>query len=85
MMALSYGKPALVSDLAPLKEVVSDMETAFLFKNGNSISLTQKLNFILLNPQKLEEVRVKGEQLVNEKYDWDEIGRQTKYAYQSLD
>ncbi len=84
MMTLSYGKPALVSDLPPLKEVVTDMQTAFLFESENPISLAEKLNLILLDPGKLEQVRINGEKLINTKYDWNEIGRQTKLAYQSL-
>ncbi|HIG32126.1 MAG TPA: glycosyltransferase family 1 protein [Flavobacteriales bacterium] len=84
MMTLSYGKPTLVSDLPPLKEVVTDMQTAFLFESENPISLAEKLNLILLDPGKLEQVRINGEKLINTKYDWNEIGRQTKLAYQSL-
>jgi len=84
VMALSYGKPVLVSDLPPLKEAVTDMQTAFLFESENSISLAEKLNLILLDPEKLEQVRINGEELINTKYDWNEIGRQTKLAYQSL-
>ena len=84
VMTLSYGKPALVSDLPPLKEVVTDMQTAFLFESENSISLAEKLNLILLDPEKLEQVRINGKELINTKYDWNEIGRQTKQAYQSL-
>ena len=84
VMTLSYGKPALVSDLPPLKEVVTDMQTAFLIESENSISLAEKLNLILLDPEKLEQVRINGEELINTKYDWNEIGRQTKQAYQSL-
>ena len=83
-MTLSYGKPALVSDLPPLKEIVTDMQTAFLFESENSISLAEKLNLILLDSEKLEQVRINGEELINTKYDWNEIGRQTKQAYQSL-
>ena len=33
VMSLSYGKPILLSDLPSLKEVVVDMETAFMFKS----------------------------------------------------
>ena len=83
-MTLSYGKPALVSDLPPLKEVVTDMETAFLFKTENHVLLAEKLNLILSDTEKLEQVRQKGEELINTKYDWNEIGKQTKQAYQSL-
>ena len=84
VMTLSYGKPALLSDLPPLKEVVADMETAFMFETENPVSLAEKLNFILSNPEKLEQVRENGVKLINTKYDWNEIGRQTKLAYQSL-
>jgi D-inositol-3-phosphate glycosyltransferase len=84
VMTLSYGKPALVSDLPPLKEVVTDMQTAFLFESENSTLLAEKLNSILLNPEKLEQVRINGEELINTKYDWNQIGRQTKQAYQLL-
>jgi glycosyltransferase involved in cell wall biosynthesis len=60
------------------------MQTAFVFESENVISLAEKLNSILLNPEKLEQVRINGEGLINTKYDWNEIGRQTKQAYQSL-
>ena len=84
MMALSYGKPVLTSDLPPLKEIVTDMQTAFLFESENPVLLAEKLNLILLDPEKLEEVRINGEELINVKYDWNEIGRQTKQAYKLL-
>ena len=84
MMTLSYERPALVSDLPPLKEIISDNENGFLFKTENVSDLTAKLNSILSDDGLMEEVRVKGAELINTKYDWGEIGRQTKQAYQSL-
>ena len=84
MMTLSYERPALVSDLPPLKEIISDNENGFLFKTENVSDLTAKLNGILSDKGLMEEVRVKGAELINTKYDWGEIGRQTKQAYQSL-
>jgi D-inositol-3-phosphate glycosyltransferase len=84
MMTLSYERPALVSDLPPLKEIISDNENGFLFKTENVSDLTAKLNSILSDEGLMEEVRVKGAELINTKYDWGEIGRQTKQAYQSL-
>jgi len=84
MMTLSYECPALVSDLPPIKEIISDNENGFLFKTENVSDLTAKLNSILANEGLMEEVRVKGTELIKTKYDWSEIGRQTKQAYQSL-
>ena len=84
MMTLSYERPALVSDLPPLKEIISDNENGFLFKAENVSDLTAKLNSILSDEGLMEEVRAKGTKLINTRYDWGEIGRQTKQAYQSL-
>ena len=84
MMTLSYERPALVSDLPPLKEIISDNENGFLFKTENVSDLSAKLNSILGNEELMEQVKTKGTELINTKYDWGEIGRQTKQAYQSL-
>ena len=84
MMTLSYERPALVSDLPPLKEIISDNENGFLFKTENVSDLSAKLNSILGNEELMEQVRTKGTELINTKYDWGEIGKQTKQAYQSL-
>ena len=84
MMALSYEKPALVSDLSPLKEVVIDNENGFLFKSEDVNDLAEKLNSILFDKEKLERVRKNGNTLINAKFSWDEIGRLTKKAYQIL-
>jgi D-inositol-3-phosphate glycosyltransferase len=84
MMALSYERPVLVSDLPPLKEIISDNENGFLFKTENVSDLSAKLNSILGNEELMEQVKTKGTELINTKYDWGEIGKQTKQAYQSL-
>tara|TARA_B110000444_G_scaffold116340_1_gene109568 strand:- start:208 stop:1353 length:1146 start_codon:yes stop_codon:yes gene_type:complete len=84
MMALSYKRPALVSNLPSLKEIISDNETGFLFKTENVSDLTSKLNIILSDEGLMERVRLKGAELINTQYDWGEIGRQTRQAYQSV-
>ena len=84
MMTLSFERPALVSDLPPLKEIISDNENGFLFKTENVNDLTNRLNSILSDKGLMEQVRSKGTELINTKYDWTEIGKQTKQAYQSV-
>ena len=44
MMALSYERPVLVSDLPALKEIIVDNENGFLFKTENVDDLTKDLN-----------------------------------------
>jgi glycosyltransferase involved in cell wall biosynthesis len=84
MMSMSYEKAVLVSDLDPLTEVVQDMKTGFVFESGNPKSLSEKLNRILLDSNKLEEVRINGLNHIKSKYDWLEIGKEMKKSYQSI-
>jgi len=84
MMSMSYEKAVIVSDLPPLTEVVQDMKTGFVFESENPKSLSEKLNQILSDTNKLEEVRIKGSEHIKSKYDWLEIGKATKKSYQSI-
>ena len=84
MMALSYERPVLVSDLPALKEIIVDNENGFLFKTENVDDLTQKLINILSNKENLKRVKKNGSILINTKFSWSEIGRLTQEAYQTL-
>ena len=74
----------LVSDLEPLTELVKDNDTGFVFKSGDDYSLSTKLNTILSDKDNLEKVRKRGLELIKTKYDWLEIGKQTKKSYESI-
>ena len=65
MMTLSYGRPVLVSDLPPLKEVVVDNESGFLFKTEDVNDLADKLIVILSDQENLERVRENGKILIS--------------------
>ena len=67
MMALSYERAVLVSDLPPLKEIITNDEDGFLFKTEDADSLSIKINEILANNELLESVRIKGSKLINSK------------------
>ena len=84
MMTLSYQRPVLVSDLPPLKEVITDNENGFLFESENVSDLSEKIKAILRDKENLERVRENGCRLIKERFCWDEIGRLTKNAYQTL-
>ena len=84
MMTLSYERPAIASNLPSIMEVISDNENGFLFETENSNDLYDKLIQILADKKNLEIVRKKGTELINTKYGWDQIGRLTKLAYETL-
>ena len=84
MMTLSYERPALASDLGPLKEVITDKKNGYLFKSEDVNDLADKINTILSDRKSLDLARKNGKRLITEKFCWDKIGSLIKEAYQSL-
>ncbi len=84
MMALSYEKPVLVSDLPSLKEIITDNENGFVFKSEDINDLAKKLIIILSDKANLERVRKNGSIVVNSEFSCNAIGTLTKQAYQTL-
>ncbi|MGH3090506.1 MAG: glycosyltransferase, partial [Rubrobacteraceae bacterium] len=84
LMAMSYGKPAIVSDIAGMTEVVSDGINGYVFPSGDSKALAARLAAALSEP---EELRLVGERAlthVRERNDWTRIGRMTADFYRSV-
>ena len=84
LMSLSFEKATLVSNLPPLKEIITDGKNGFIFESENSIDLAKKLNDILSNKILLNKVGRNGRKLVEKKYNWEKIGRDTQKIYQGL-
>jgi len=84
LMAMSYEKPVLVSDLPALTEFIVDDKNGFVFKTNNIQSLANKLCSAISDDDNLEKVRQNGAELVRIKYNWNEIGRLTKKAYDAI-
>tara|TARA_B100001250_G_scaffold75328_1_gene61620 strand:+ start:1069 stop:2226 length:1158 start_codon:yes stop_codon:yes gene_type:complete len=84
MMALSYGRPALVSDLPPFKEIIIDNENGFLFETEDVSDLAEKLIVVLSDKQNLLRVQKNGKESIKNQFDWHKIGQLTKKAYQTL-
>ena len=81
ILAMSYNKPILISDLPPAKEIIKDGINGFLFQAGNSFSLAQEICSVISNPEKMEEVASNGYNFVITKLDWNVIGLLTKKTY----
>jgi len=84
LMAMSYGKAVLVSDIPGMLEVVRDQKTGFVFRAGNVDDLARSICAIFANPIVTEVVASSGYRLMKENYDWNNIGRQTKVTYERL-
>lgn len=84
LMAMSYGKPVVTSDIEGMTEVVSDGINGYLFSCGDAESLADKLVEVLASPEKLRAVGQNSIAYVAEHHDWDEIGRKTVALYESM-
>jgi D-inositol-3-phosphate glycosyltransferase len=84
LMAMSYGKAVLVSDIPGMLEVVQDRETGFVFRSGDADDLARSICAIFANQPIMEIVAKRGQRLMEVKYDWSIIGQQTKEVYASL-
>ncbi|MDF1690583.1 MAG: glycosyltransferase family 4 protein [Cycloclasticus sp.] len=84
LMAMSYGVPVIVSDLDGMLEVVTHQKTGLVFDEGNECDLAEKINELMSNVVLKRDVASGGLKLMQEKYDWKEIGAKTMEVYGAM-
>jgi D-inositol-3-phosphate glycosyltransferase len=84
LMAMSYGRSVLVSDIPGMMEVVVDTQSGFVFRSGDADHMAARINEVFETPRLLERVAAGGLKKVTEEYDWDEIGRLTLASYTEI-
>lgn len=84
LMAMSYGKPVVVSDIEGMTEVVSDGENGYVFSDGDAEVLADKLIEATSNPEKSRQVGARAFSYMQEHHDWNTIGQMTAEAYRSV-
>jgi len=84
LMALSYGRPVVATRIGGLVEVVQDGETGYLVPPDDPAALTEAIGHILDNPQAAQEIGLRGQALVKERYSWSRIATLTRQAYERV-
>jgi glycosyltransferase involved in cell wall biosynthesis len=84
LMAMSYVKPVMVSDLPGMVEMITDGEDGFVFQRGDAQSLAMRLNDVLASPDLMASVARRGREMVEMRYSWDAIGRDTANLYADI-
>ena len=84
LMAMSYGKAVLVSDLPGMTEIVTDGIDGYVFKRGDASDLAQKLCAALEDEGKRKLLSEQGFQRVRDDYDWQIIGEKTGELYATI-
>ncbi|KAA6342045.1 GDP-mannose:glycolipid 4-beta-D-mannosyltransferase [termite gut metagenome] len=84
LLTMSYGRPVLCSDLNAFKEIIIDKENGFLFENKNKDSLANSIIDIIDNQCIVDKVVKNADRLIESRYNWLNIGKQTADLYHSL-
>lgn len=63
---MAHARPAIVSDLGSLREMVIDGKTGYCFEAGNARDLSEKIDKLLQNPQKAYEMGIQAREYVAE-------------------
>ena len=77
--AMSYGNCCLVSDIPECTEVVEDK--ALIFKKSDVEDLQEKLQDACDHPEMVMKMKNQAADFICEKYNWDEVVRETMKLY----
>lgn len=82
--AMAMGIPVLVSDLAPLVELVDDGKVGTVCESSNLSSLTEKLEFMYYNQAETSALAKDGIAWIKENRTWERNAFLYRQMYQSL-
>ncbi|SFG32844.1 glycosyltransferase family 4 protein [Pontibacter chinhatensis] len=81
--AMLGGAPILASDIPMNKEAINHLDTAYLFKVKDVVSLEEALVFSIANTDKMKEMAQKARMIAEQKYDIDQIAKQHAAIYRN--
>ncbi|UCE38109.1 MAG: glycosyltransferase family 4 protein [Thermoplasmata archaeon] len=79
-----FKKPVVVSDIPPLKRIVTEAKCGLVFKADDHTDCAQKVNEILDNPKILFEMGENGRKAVQRIYNWNEDAKKLLKLYEEL-
>jgi glycosyltransferase involved in cell wall biosynthesis len=83
IMAMSYSKPVVVSDIEGMTELISDGINGYVFTAGDVEALANKLTDALSAPEESRQTGRRAWLYVQEHHDWRKIGQMTAECYRS--
>ena len=84
LMAWSFGRPVVASDVGGLGESVRDHETGLLVPPGEPRALAGAINELLADRALSEAMGAAGRRMVEQEFAWDRIAQRTAALYASL-
>lgn len=85
-LGYSFGLPAIVADVATLKEEIVEGKTGFVFKPRDSSDLAKAIGRYFASElfSELESRRPQIKEYANERYSWDKVAAITMAIYSNL-
>ena len=84
LMAMSYGRPVVVSDLPGMLEMVTDGSNGYTFEQGSKDALAERLIEALRDESGRDRVAAQALQHIHDHHDWERIGKSTAEIYRSI-
>ncbi|MFM9986429.1 MAG: glycosyltransferase family 4 protein [Flavobacteriales bacterium] len=84
LMAMSYGLPAIASNLEPIREVIQDGENGVLFNTADHNGLAQKVNETFGNQERLHTMGQNAKTTMKKEYNWQTIADHYHEVIQKL-
>lgn len=84
LMAMSYSKPVIVSDLPGMTEIVTDRANGYVFMNSSSDDLARVLIRALNNEEERRLYSERALEYILDHHDWDRIGQHTASLYRDV-
>jgi len=84
LMAMSYRKAVVVSDIPGMLEIVKNGVNGFVFRSEDHRHLEKTLNQALDQPEERDRIVALGYETVIEQHGWDHVGRLTREVYLSV-
>jgi glycosyltransferase involved in cell wall biosynthesis len=69
-------KPVIATNVGGIPELIIDKKTGFLIEKGNPEELIKKIEDLLNDPKKIEEMGIQGRKFVEENFSWNIIAQQ---------
>ncbi|MFO7657146.1 MAG: glycosyltransferase family 4 protein [Bacteroidales bacterium] len=79
--SLDYGKPVIVSDQEAFTEIVSDHETALVFKTGSAVDLSKKIIELLTDVELQKYLVENSKKLIERDFTWIVIGKKMQHLF----
>jgi len=73
LMAMSYGRAVIASDLVPVREMITDRVNCFLFNTGDKDSLSSTIELAMTDEDMRREIAKQGKVYVEANHDWSLI------------